>query len=220
MLDGYEGVLNEHEAMEVFEEAGIPVADYVLAEDEEGAVEAAEELGYPVVLKVDSSDVQHKTDVGAVKTAHDEDEVRKRYGIIMGNVEEEVPDADVEGILVEEVVEGHEMIVGVSRDPEFGHVIMFGLGGIFVEVLRDVNFRVLPIEEYDAKQLIDEMESRELLEGVRGEEPVDRDAIVDVLLRVSDLVEENPGIDELDINPLFVNPEGAFAADALIEVGE
>ncbi|MDY6774107.1 MAG: acetate--CoA ligase family protein [Candidatus Nanohaloarchaea archaeon] len=109
------------------------------------------------------------------------------------------------------------MIVGVNQDEDFGPVIMFGLGGIFVEILRDVNFRAVPIEEEDARELIEEMESKELLEGVRGEEPVDKEAIVEVLLKVSDLVEDEP-VEELDINPLFVNPDGAYAADALVKL--
>ncbi|MFB6265696.1 MAG: acetate--CoA ligase family protein [Candidatus Nanohaloarchaea archaeon] len=210
-------VLSEHEAMELFEDAGIPVAGYRLAEDEQEAVEAAEQLGYPVVLKIDSSEVQHKTDIGAVMTAHDEEEVRKRFSLVRGNVEKEVPGADVEGVLVEERLQGHEMIVGVNRDEEFGPVIMFGLGGIFVEILHDVNFRAVPIEERDARELIGEMKTEELLNGVRGEEPVDRDAITDVLMKVSELVESRP-IEELDINPLFVNSEGAYAADALVKL--
>jgi len=213
------GALNEHAALELFEDSGIPVAGHRLAESAAEAVEAAEGFGYPVVLKVDSSDVQHKTDVGAVMTAHDEEEVEKRYQMILDNVEGKLPGADVEGVLIQEHLEGHEMIVGVNRDPEFGSVLMFGLGGIFVEILRDVNFRAVPIEERDARELIEEMGSKKLLEGLRGEKPVDKDAIVDVLLKVSELVEEEP-VKELDINPLFVSPEGAYAADALVVMEE
>ncbi|MCJ7478698.1 MAG: acetate--CoA ligase family protein [Candidatus Nanohaloarchaeota archaeon QJJ-7] len=209
--------LSEHEAMQLFQNEGIPVAEHRLATDEDEAVEAAGDIGYPVFLKIDSGEVQHKTDIGAVMTAHDEEEVRKRFSLVRGNVEKAIPGADVEGILVEEKLEGHEMIVGVNRDAEFGPVIMFGLGGIFVEILRDVNFRAVPIEERDARELVEDMESKKLLEGVRGQEPVDKDAIVDVLLKVSDLVESHP-IEELDINPLFVNSEGAYAADALVKM--
>ncbi|MFB6076696.1 MAG: acetate--CoA ligase family protein [Candidatus Nanohaloarchaea archaeon] len=213
-----EGPLTEYEAKQVFADAGIPVVREELVEDVDGAVEAAEDIGYPVILKVDAAAVQHKTDIGAVQEAHDAEEVRKRYDLIMDNVHEAHPDADIHGVLVEETLDGHEMIVGVNRDPEFGPVLMFGLGGIFVEVLRDVNFRTIPITERDARALIDEMESSELLDGVRGEDPVDTDAIVDVLLAVSDLVEAHDEISELDINPLFVSAAGAVAADALIEV--
>ncbi len=211
------GAMSEHEGLELFAEAGIPVADHRLVEDAEAAVAAAEDLGYPVILKIDSADVQHKTDIGAVMTAHDAEEVRKRVGLITDNVEAAAPGADTEGILVQEHLDGHEMIVGVNRDDEFGPVVMFGLGGIFVEILHDVNFRAIPITERDARELIDEMTARELLDGVRGQEPVDIDAVVDTLLAVSDLVEAEP-IVELDINPLFVNADGAYAADALVKM--
>ncbi len=207
--------LPEHEAMALFEDAGIPVAAHELVHDVDAAVAAADEFGYPVVLKIDSADVQHKTDIGAVMTAHDEEEVRKRYQLVTGNVRAAVPDAEVEGVLVEEHLDGHEMIVGVNEDPEFGMVVMFGLGGIFVEILHDVNFRAVPLTERDARELVDEMQARPLLDGVRGDDPADIDAVVDVLLAVSDLVQEEP-IKELDINPLFVNADGAYAADALV----
>ncbi|MDY6769422.1 MAG: acetate--CoA ligase family protein [Candidatus Nanohaloarchaea archaeon] len=207
--------LTEHEGLGVFSDAGIPVAEHALVEDADGAAAAAAELGYPVVLKVDSADVQHKTDMGAVMTAHDEEEVRKRFDLVMRNVEEAAPDADIEGVLVQEHLDGHEMIVGVNRDEEFGPVVMFGLGGIFVEILHDVNFRALPLAERDARELVDEMRARALLDGVRGDPPADIDAVVDVLLAVSDLVEDQP-VAELDINPLFVNADGAVAADALV----
>ncbi|MDY6761574.1 MAG: acetate--CoA ligase family protein [Candidatus Nanohaloarchaea archaeon] len=210
--------LPEHEAMQVFEDAGIPVARHELVGDADAAVAAADDLGYPVVLKVDSADVQHKTDIGAVMTAHDEEEVRKRYQLVMDNVQAAAPDADIEGMLVEEHLDGHEMIVGVNQDEEFGPVVMFGLGGIFVEILHDVNFRAVPLQERDAWELIDEMDARALLDGVRGEAAADIDAVVDVLLAVSDLVEQEP-VEELDINPLFVNSDGAFAADALVKMG-
>ncbi len=220
MFDDVSGTLSEHEAKAAFRDAGIPVVTGELVTSVDEAVAAAADIGFPVILKADSRDIQHKTDIGAVQQAHDAEEVRKRYDLIMNNVEEHQPDAAVDGILVEEMLDGHEMIVGVSVDPEFGHVLMFGLGGIFVEVLRDVNFRTIPVSERDARDLIDEMESRPLLEGVRGEEPVDVDSIVDVLLAVSDLVDGHPEIAELDINPLFVSSDGAVAADAVIRVSQ
>lgn len=218
MFDGHDGMLRESEAKEVLADAGVPVVREELATSADEAVDYADEIGYPVILKVDSRDVQHKTDIGAVQVAYDAEEVEKRYGIIMDNVEQHQPDAEVHGVLVEEELDGHELIVGVNRDPDFGPVLMMGLGGIFVEVLKDVHFRVIPLDEVDARELIDEMKTRALLDGVRGEEPTDIDAIVDVLMAVSRLVDEHPEIAELDINPLFVDSEGATAADALIRV--
>lgn len=218
MLDEYDGTLSEYEAKQVLADAGIPVVQEKLATSVDEAVAYADEIGYPVIMKADSRDIQHKTDIGAVKDAHDANEVRKRYELIMNNVETHDPDAEVDGVLIEAYVSGQELIVGVNRDPDFGHVIMFGLGGIFVEVLHDVHFRSIPITRFDAEQLIAEMATRALLDGVRGGEPVDTDAIVDILLKVSALVEQHPAITELDINPLFVDADGAIAADALIEV--
>lgn len=220
MLENENGLLSEFESKKLLKEAGIPTVEERLAQSPEEAVEYAKEIGFPVMMKVNSRDVQHKSDIGAVKDANDEEEVRKRYGIIEENVRKHKEDAEIEGILIEEKLEGRETIVGVSRDPVFGPVIMFGMGGIFVEVLRDVNFRVLPIEEMDARDLIEDMKTKEILEGVRGEEAVNKEAIVDVLMKISDLVEEKPNIEELDINPLFVNEGGAVAADALIRVSE
>lgn len=220
MIDGVTGTLSEYEAKQLLAEHGIPVVEEELVESAEDAVAAAERIGFPVMLKVDSRDVQHKTDIGAVMAAHDPDEVSKRYERIMDAVAEHAPDAVVDGVLVEAKLAGQEMIVGVNVDPDFGHVIMFGLGGIFVEILQDVQFRSVPITPYDAERMIADLEAGTILDGVRGEKPADKDAIVDVLLKVSALVEEEPRIQELDINPLFVSAEGAVAADALIRVGD
>lgn len=217
-METYSGTLTEYEAKEVLRNAGIPTVREHRATTADEAVTYADRIGYPVMMKVDSRDVQHKSDIGAVTDAHDAEEVRKRYDHIRQNVTAHNPEADIEGVLIEEKVSGKELIVGVNTDPDFGKVIMFGLGGIFVEVLHDVHFRAIPITEADAQDLIDQMATRELLDGVRGEPPVDKAGIVDVLLHVSQLIEEHPEITELDINPLFVNEDGAVAADALIEV--
>lgn len=212
--------MSEYEAKQVLQKAGIPVVREEQAGSAAKAVEHADRIGYPVIMKVDSSDIQHKTDINAVMEARDGDEVRKRYDLLMETVHRHDPNAEVEGVLIDEKVSGHELIVGVNRDPDFGHVVMFGLGGIFVEVLHDVHFRALPLTHDDAKDLIGEMETGALLDGVRGQPPADRPAIIDVLLHVSQLVEDHPEIRELDINPLFVSDQGAVAADALITAGD
>lgn len=218
MLEDVSGHISEHAAKQILAEAGVPTVDEELVDSADDAVAAAERLGYPVILKVDSADVQHKTDIGGVMDAHTADEVRDRYERVVANTKKHHPDADINGVLVEQQLDGHELIVGVNRDPDFGHVIMFGLGGIFVEVLRDVHFRVVPITRDDARDLIDEMQTRGLLEGVRGEAPADLASIVDVLVTVSEFVDAHPQIKELDINPLFVDSQGAVAADALLVV--
>lgn len=220
MLESYSGTLSEHEAKQVLAEAGIPVVDGYLAADADEAVDHAEDLGFPVILKADSPDIQHKSDIGAVMDAHTVDEVRQRYDRIMENVAAEQPDADVNGVRVEEQADGVELIVGVHEDPDFGHVIMFGLGGVFVEVLHDVHFRAVPLTGYDARELVAGMETHELLEDVRGRGAVDEEAVVEVLLTVSAFVEQHPDVVEMDINPLFASPDGVVAADALLEVGD
>lgn len=220
MLENKKGSLSELESKEILEEAGIPTAEKALARSQEEAVKHAEDIKFPVVMKINSKDIQHKTDIEAVKEAHNEKEVRDRFEIIKENVKENRPDARTDGVLVEEKVTGIETIVGVNKDPDFGHVIMFGAGGIFVEVLKDVNFRVIPIERKDAVEMIESLKTKKLLEGIRNQEAADKEKIVDILMKISDFVERNPSLRELDINPLFVNENRAIAADALIKVND
>jgi acetyltransferase len=210
------GALSEYDAKQVLRDAGIPTVMEQRATSVDEAVEYADEIGYPVILKIDSADIQHKSDIGAVMDAHDADAVRTRYDHIRQNVDENAPDAAINGMLVEEKVEGTELIVGVQHDPDFGHVVMVGIGGIFVETLNDVTFRAIPITRQDAAAMLDDLRATELLDGVRGNSPVDQDALIDVLVQVSRLVEDHPTIRELDINPLFADADGAVAADALI----
>jgi acyl-CoA synthetase (NDP forming) len=213
--------LAEHRAMEVLKSYGINVCRSALAGSEEEAVALAAEIGYPVVLKIQSPDILHKSDIGGVKVNLDEaDEVRRAYSAIKQAVEQNAPDARIEGILVQEMLTpGTEAIVGVNYDKVFGPVIMFGLGGIFVEALADVSFRVAPLSRSDAREMIREIKGFRVLEGLRGAPPADLEALEEVLLNVSRLaVEMSSEIAEVDINPLFVYPAGqkAIAADALI----
>ncbi len=214
--------LSESRSKTVLEKYGIPVTREALAASADEAVEKAGQIGYPVVLKVDSPDIAHKTDAGALKlNLRDEGEVRSAFGEIVANARAYKPDARINGVLVQEMLpEGTEVIVGVSRDPVFGPVIMFGLGGIFVEVLKDVSFRVAPVSPGDARDMVEEIKGSALLRGVRGRPPADVESIVDVILKVSNLVSDyRDSIEELDINPLMVYPDGVKAADALIVVG-
>lgn len=212
--------LSEFRCKQILESCGIPVTREGLAHSAEQAVGLARELGYPVVLKVQSAEIQHKTDAGAVALglAGDED-VRAAYDAILASVAERAPGARVEGVLVQEMVSGGtEVIIGASKDPVFGPVVMFGLGGIFVEALGDVAFRVAPLSRRDALEMIQEIKGYRVLQGMRGRPPADVDAIVDAILRVSRLVVDlSDEIDELDINPLMVFPRGAKALDALIQ---
>lgn len=191
-----------------------------MAKTEDEAVEYAKKIGFPVVLKIVSPDVVHKSDVGGVKVnIKNEEEIRKAYNEILENVKKHVPDARIEGILVQEMAPwGTEVIVGSTRDPQFGPTVMFGLGGIFVEILKDVTFRVAPIGTDEAKEMVKEIRGYPIIAGARGREPLDINALTEAIVRISWLVYENPEIQELDANPIFLYKEGLMVADARIRV--
>jgi acetyltransferase len=205
--------IGEAEARAILEAYNFPVPPSVLAETAEDAIAAAEEMGYPVVLKVASPDILHKTDVGGVKlNLNSPDDVRDAFDLIVYRANRYVPGATVWGCIVQKMIPaGREVLIGMSRDPQFGPLVAFGLGGIYVEALKDVVFRVAPFSEKEAAEMIEEIRSYPLLEGVRGEPPSDHDAMVDALCRISQLVTDFPEIVELDINPLMVFEEGRGA---------
>ena len=211
-------LLSEIEAKELLHEAGVPVERAVLATTEEEARAEAQRIGYPVVLKIVSPDIAHKSDIGGVKVGLEDDAaVVTAFNEIMVNAKKASPGAEIEGIAVQRMApEGTEVIVGMTTDAQFGPVVMFGLGGIMVEVLKDVSFRVVPVTERDARQMIDEIRGRAILDGVRGQPPADKAAITSAILKVSEFVEQNPEVLELDLNPMRVYPDGAIAVDARI----
>ncbi|HBV97004.1 MAG: hypothetical protein JL50_12255 [Peptococcaceae bacterium BICA1-7] len=211
--------LGESSAKAVLERYGIPIARQEVASTREEAVISARRIGYPVAMKVDSPDIPHKTEAGGIKLGlKSDEEVAKAFDEIINNVKNYLPTAFISGVTVQEMLpEGTEVIIGVTRDPVFGPTIMFGLGGIFVEVLKDVSFRVAPVSRGDAEDMIMEIKGSAVLKGVRGKPPADTEAIVDVILKVSDMVTDyRDSIEELDINPLIVYPRGAKAADAML----
>jgi len=202
----------------VCKEYGIPVTAFRVAEIPEDAMRFAEELGYPVVLKIVSPDIIHKSDVGGVivdlKTP---EEVKNAYQNIITSVKKHKAEADITGILVQEMAPAStEVIVGATKDPQFGPSLMFGLGGVFVEILQDVTFRIAPITETDAREMISEVKAYPLLKGYRNNPPADIDAIINILLRTSQLVMDYPEIEELDLNPIMVYEKGAKTVDARI----
>lgn len=215
-------LLTEAESKEILAQAGIPTTRLRLAATAEEAVRAAEDLGFPVVLKVASPDITHKTDVGGVRlNVQSPEEVRRAFDAILAAVREASPDAAVEGVTVQEMARpGTEVIVGMTRDPQFGPVLMFGLGGILVELLEDVSFRVVPLTPRDADEMIREIKGFPLLEGFRGREPADLAALRQVLLALSAFAEEHPEVKELDLNPLFAYRDGVLAVDARMVVDE
>ena len=213
-------VLTEIESKQVLAAAGIPVAEATLAASADDAAKAAAKAGFPVVLKIVSPDVTHKSDVGGVKIGlEDEAAVRTAYDDIIAAVSDRQPKARIEGVAVQAMARpGTEVIVGMSKDPQFGPVLMFGLGGIFVVVLKDVSFRIVPLEERDAREMIDEIKGRAVLDGVRGGEPADIGALASLLLQLSAFAEANPQVEELDLNPVFAYKDGCLAVDARIVV--
>lgn len=212
--------LGDLEARGVMEAYGLRLPTNLLATNPEEAVEFARRIGYPVVMKIVSPDILHKSDIGGVRVGlRTDEEVAHAFSTIVANATRYMPDAKIWGVAVQEMVKpGREVILGVTHDPQFGHLIMFGLGGIYVEVLKDVAFRVAPLTRSEARQMVREIRSFPLLAGVRGQQPADLEAITDALLRVSQLVTDFPEIIELDVNPLVVNPAGggATAVDARI----
>jgi len=210
--------LLEPEAKMVCMEYGIPVTRFKVALTPEEAVKFAEGIGYPVVLKIVSPDVIHKFDVGGVLlNLNDSSEVKDAYQKILKNVKKHKPNAKIVGVLVQEMAPAStEVIVGAIKDPQFGPALMFGLGGIFVEVLKDVAFRIAPITEQDAREMITEVKAYPILRGYRGQPPADIDAIVNILMNTSKLVMDHREIKELDLNPVMVYEKGAKTIDARI----
>ncbi len=213
-------VLTEVESKEILEEAGIATATARLAATAKEAANLAKETGYPVALKVVSPDVTHKSDVGGVKLGLESPEaVEAAFREIADSVKQHEPKARIEGVAVQKMARpGIEVIIGMSKDPQFGPVLMFGLGGIFVEVLKDVSFRIVPLEERDATEMIDEIKGRAVLDGVRGGEPADIGALAGLLLKLSAFAEANPQVEEVDLNPVFAYEDGCIAVDARIVV--
>lgn len=216
--------LTEHEAKWVLDKWGIPTTVEHRASSAADAVDAAREIGYPVVLKIESPDILHKTEIGALAAGlADERAVREAYEQIMNNVAAHAPNADVKGVLVQEMVsDGVEVIVGATYDSQLGPVLLYGLGGIFVEALRDVSLRLCPVSRLDAREMIAEVAGSRLLQGFRGSPQADVEALTDALVGVSHMAAHLEGtIAELDINPLAVLPDGrgVKALDALITLG-
>lgn len=211
--------LSESEGKQVLAAWGIAGTREILAQSAEAAVDAAQRLGYPVALKVDSPDIGHKTEAGAVRLGLESPEaVRKAYEEVMANAATHAPNAAISGVLVQEMVVGAtEVIVGISYDPQLGPMLLFGSGGVLVEVFNDVAHRHCPITRAEAHEMIAEVKGAKLLRGFRGRPACDVDTLAETLVRVSHLAVHLEGkLAELDINPLMVLPAGVKAADALV----
>lgn len=210
-------ILTLDDSKKIIKLAGVPINKSGLATSGRDAVKLANEIGYPLVMKIVSPQIIHKTEAGGVKVnITSEDEVIKSYNEIVMSVKEKVPDADIKGVMLEEMVHGPEFIIGTTVDPQFGQMIMFGIGGVFVEVYKDVSFRLVPITSGDAKDMLSEIKGKPLLDGARGFPKADREELINILVKVSDLVDKFPAILEMDINPLVATKKGAIAVDAKI----
>jgi acyl-CoA synthetase (NDP forming) len=210
------------ESLGILRAYGIPAVKTVFAKTEEEAVKTADELGYPLVMKVVSPQISHKSDVGGIRLSlQDGGDVRAAYREMMEKIPEKRQDAVLEGVQMQPMLSGgREVIIGMILDPTFGPMLMFGLGGVYVEILKDVMFAIAPVDEKEAREMIMGIKTYPLLAGARGAKPSDIGALVDTILRVSRLVCDFPEIEEFEINPMLVFEEGkgAFAVDMRLKL--
>lgn len=207
------------EAARLLQDAGVPIAKVALAGSAEDAVARAEEIGWPVALKIESPDILHKTEIGGVEIGlADADALRDAYAKIFDRARTAAPDARIDGVIVQQMGRGTvEMVIGLRRDPIFGPVVMVGLGGILIEVQKDVVFHRAPVTEAEAARMLDRLHGKVLLDGVRGAPPVDRDALCRMIAAVSRFGAASEGwLDELDLNPVLAGPDGVLAVDCLL----
>ncbi len=206
------------EAMDIIKSSGIPTPAYALAKTANEALTAAKTMGFPVVLKIVSPDVLHKSDVGGVVVGIENDkEVERNYNEIINNLIRKFPDADIMGMLIEkQVPTATEVIVGGIRDKQFGPTVMFGLGGVFVELFKDVVFRIAPVTETEALEMIEEIKGYSVLNGYRGTEKLDIQKLAKTVVTVSELISDIGEIKEVELNPLLVYTEGVTVVDARI----
>jgi len=213
-IESNQTVLTEFESKELLEEIGIVVPDQSLTSSKEETLSAAEKIGFPVVLKLMAEDVIHKSDTGAVKlNLKTKEEVEEAYDDLMKIPAQAEKKISVQNMADEPIT---ELIIGMTTDPQFGPALMFGIGGILVELLEDVSFRIAPITEYDANEMIKEIKGFPILDGYRGKPKADLDAIVKTLLKISDLVVKHEEINEMDLNPVFIYEKGLICVDARI----
>ena len=213
-----QGFVLEPDGVNLLQSYNIPYPDHRMTRSAQAAAAAAEELGYPVVLKIVSPDVTHKSDAGGVMVGLDDaDQVRKGYEKMVGQIQSAMPGTGIAGVLVcRQADEGIEAIVGAVDDPIFGSTVMFGLGGIFTEVFQDVSFGVAPLKRIDAEEMIHEIKGYPLLTGARGHASCDLDKLADLLLSVSNLITEKTNIKELDLNPVRLYEDSLMALDVRI----
>lgn len=205
--------ISEYSAKKILSAYNITVVKEILTNTLEHAIKSAEEIGYPIVLKGFSPTLSHKSEYGIIKlNLKNQNELKQAYQEITTNKK-----VKLEGVLVQKQIKGDmELLIGIKKDLTFGHFIIFGLGGIFAEVLNDIAIRILPVEKSDVQEMIKEIKGYKILEGYRGKEKVDIDKLIDILVKVNNLVTDFPQIKELDINPLIVQDKIPICVDALM----
>ncbi len=208
--------LSEYESKKVVASVGVPITKEELATSKDDAVKIAEGIGYPVAMKGSSHNLTHKTEMGMIRlNLRTKEEVAQAYDEIAG------AGVEIEGVLIQEMVKGdREFVIGLSRDPQFGPCVMFGLGGIFTEVIKDVSFRVAPITEIDAEEMLEEIKTKKLLDEFRGQPKADRELLKKALVGIGNLGVEFDEIAEIDINPLIIAGDKPVAVDALVVLKE
>ncbi|MHA1168765.1 MAG: acetate--CoA ligase family protein [Candidatus Hodarchaeales archaeon] len=220
ILDDNRNVLTVLESKRVLEEQGFPVNKTIMIKDREELVSVlkSEELNYPLVIKIVSPEIVHKTDVGGVLLGlKNSEHAITSYDAMIDSVKAKRPDATIKGVIIEEEIEsGYELVIGTMTDPVFGPVLMFGLGGIFIEVLKDVVFRLIPLTENDARKMITEIKAYHILDGIRGHPAVDKEKLIDLILKTSQFMNDHPEIQEMDLNPVFVSEHGCKIVDSRI----
>jgi len=209
--------LSENESKQLLSEYGISVTQEKVVSTEDEAAAAASEIGYPVVLKGSGAELTHKTELNLIELdVRDEKDLREAYNRLISNKE-----ASVEEVLVQQMVKGdRELVVGLTRDPQFGPCVMFGLGGIFTEILKDTAFRVAPLSRWDATDMMEDIRGKKILEAFRGKPAVDREILADILIAVGNMGMEHDQISEVDINPLKLIDGKPIAVDALVVLGD
>jgi acetyl-CoA synthetase (ADP-forming) len=210
-------VLTIKESKKILKNEGFPVNPSGFGQNLDELLKEANRIGFPVAIKISSEDIVHKSDVGGVVTGiRSESELKEQYELMQQNITQKMPNAQIEGILIERMESGVELLIGSTLDPMFGPILAFGLGGIYVEVLKDVVFRLIPIEHEDATEMLSEIKAAKILDGIRGQPPVDKKALVELLMETSNFIVNNPEIEELDLNPVFASDKGVSVVDARI----
>ena len=210
-------ILTYEESRKIMELADFPLNKMEIAKDSEDAILRADKIGFPVVIKVVSEDVVHKSDAGGVKVGiKSDEELRRAFEEMMVSVKNHYPDSVIEGVSVEEMVEGVELLIGTNTDSQFGKMIALGIGGVFVEIYKDVSFRLIPVTTSDVEEMILDIKGKAMLEGYRGMPAVDKQELISLVLKVSKLIEKFPIINEMDLNPVVATTDGLKVIDARI----